>query len=208
MGYFVFQSASGGLFFVERHRGMSAFARLKTRMRGHRCPLVAGAIFAVLLSLGFPSEGQAQVSPPTITNVNPNTGPAAGGTSVTITGTNLNGATAVRPVLAAGSFTVNGATQITATSPAGTGTVDVTVTTPGGTSAPSSADQFGYVSAPTVTGINPITGPPAGGTSVTITGTNLNGATAVRFGDTMTRLLYGQQRNPNHRDFPGWDRDH
>ena len=139
----------------------------------------------MLLSLGFPSEGQAQVSPPTITNVNPNTGPAAGGTSVTITGANLNGATAVNfGGTAAGSFTVNGATQITATSPAGTGTVDVTVTTPGGTSAPSSADQFGYVSAPTVTGINPSTGPPAGGTSVTITGTNLNGATAVRFGGT------------------------
>ena len=82
------------------------------------------------------------------------------------------------------------------------------MTTPGGTSAPSSADQFSYVSAPTVTGINPNTGPPAGGTSVTITGTNLNGATAVRFGGfSQPRLLYDQQRDPNHRDLSGWDRD-
>ena len=38
-------------------------------------------------------------------------------------------------------------TTITADSPAGTGTVDVTVTTPGGTSATSAADQFTYIAA-------------------------------------------------------------
>ena len=42
-------------------------------------------------------------------------------------------------------MTVDSDTQITATSPAGTGTVDVTVTTPAGTSRPASADQFTYV---------------------------------------------------------------
>ena len=148
------------------------------------------------------------MSAPTVTGINPNTGPPAGGTSVTITGTNFNGATAVRfGGNAAASFTVNSATQITATSPAGTGTVDVTVTTPGGTSAPSSADQFSYVSAPTVTSVNPNTGPPAGGTSVTITGTNFTGATAVRFGGTAAGSFSDQQRDPNHRDLAGWDRD-
>jgi hypothetical protein len=66
---------------------------------------------------------------------------------VIITGTNLTGATAVMfGGLAAGSFTVNSATQITATSPAGSaGTVDVTVTTAGGTSTTSSADKFTVV---------------------------------------------------------------
>src|SRR5262249_58045177 len=83
---------------------------------------------------------------------------------------------------AAGSFIVNSTTQITATSPAGIGTVDVTVTTAGGTSAISSGDRFTYVSAPTVTNVNPNTGPTSGGTSVTITGTNFSGATAVRIG--------------------------
>ena len=120
---------------------------------------------------------------PTVTNVNPNTGPPSGGTSVTITGTNFSGATAVRfGSNAAGSFTVNSATQITATSPAGIGTLDVTVTTAAGTSATSSADRFTYAPVPTVTNVNPNTGPPSGGTSVTITGTNFSGATAVRFG--------------------------
>ncbi len=47
---------------------------------------------------------------------------------------------------------MNSATSITATSPAGAGTVDVTVTTAGGTSAISAGDKFTFVSAvvPTV----------------------------------------------------------
>ena len=87
---------------------------------------------------------------------------------MTITGTNFTGATAVKfGVTAAASFTVNSATQITATSPAGSaGAVDITVTTPGGTSATGAADQFTYVTpAPTVTGVAPNSGPTAGGTS-------------------------------------------
>jgi hypothetical protein len=69
-----------------------------------------------------------------------------GGTSVIITGTTLTGATSVKFGAAnAAGFTVNSGTQITATSPAGTGTVDITATTVGGTSATSSADQFTFV---------------------------------------------------------------
>ena len=85
------------------------------------------------------------VSTPSVTALSPNSGPSAGGTSVTVTGTNLSGATAVKfGTLAATSFSVNSATQITATAPAGSGTVDVTVTTSGGTSTTSSADRFTY----------------------------------------------------------------
>ncbi|WP_369125177.1 IPT/TIG domain-containing protein, partial [Cryobacterium sp. RTS3] len=62
------------------------------------------------------------------------TGPATGGTSVVITGTNFTGATAVKFGLSnASGFTVNSATQITATAPSGSGTVDITVVTGGGT---------------------------------------------------------------------------
>jgi hypothetical protein len=83
---------------------------------------------------------------PTVSGVSPSSGPAGGGTSVTLTGAGFSGATAVRfGSAAAGSFTVNSDTQITATSPAGSGTVDVTVTTPGGTSPTGSADRFAYV---------------------------------------------------------------
>ncbi|MFC1910514.1 Ig-like domain repeat protein, partial [Chloroflexota bacterium] len=83
---------------------------------------------------------------PTVTGISPTSGPEAGGSSVTITGTNLSGATAVDfGTSAAASFSVDSATQITATSPAGTGTVDITITTPGGTSDTDSANQFTYV---------------------------------------------------------------
>ncbi|MHA4874905.1 IPT/TIG domain-containing protein, partial [Enterococcus faecium] len=60
---------------------------------------------------------------------------------MTITGTNFTGATAVSfGGTAAASFTVNSATQITATAPTGTGTVDVRVTTAAGTSAINAGD--------------------------------------------------------------------
>ena len=122
-------------------------------------------------------------SAPTVTSVSPNTGPAAGGTRVTIAGTNLSGATSVKFGAAAATITSNTATQIVAVSPAGTGTVDITVTTSAGTSSTSAADQFTYASSgPTVTSISPSTGPASGGTSVTITGTNLGSATSVKFG--------------------------
>jgi Big-like domain-containing protein/IPT/TIG domain-containing protein/putative Ig domain-containing protein/VCBS repeat protein len=124
--------------------------------------------------------------PPTVTSVSPNSGPASGGTLVTVSGTNFTGATAVNFGSApAASFTVNSATSITATSAAGSaGAVDVTVTNTGGTSTTSVADGFTYVSstAPTVTGISPNAGPPSGGTRVIITGSQFTGATAVNFG--------------------------
>jgi hypothetical protein len=98
---------------------------------------------------------------PTVTAVSPTTGPLGGATSVTITGTNLTGASAVKfGSTAATSFTVTSATSITATSPAGSaGAVDITVTSAGGTSPTGSADQFTYA-APTVIGVSPSTGPP------------------------------------------------
>jgi hypothetical protein len=124
------------------------------------------------------------IAPPTVTAVSPNKGPTGGGTVVSITGTNLTGATAVNfGGNAATSMTVNSATLITATSPAGSaGVVDITVITPGGTSATSAADQFTYFARPTVTAVSPTSGVTTGGATVTITGTNLNGATAVSFG--------------------------
>jgi hypothetical protein len=120
----------------------------------------------------------------TVTGISPTSGPAAGGTPVTITGTGFTGATNVSFGKTAGSIVnVISDTQITATSPIGCGTVDVTVTTPGGTSATSTADQFTYTyPLPTVTSISPTSGPAAGGTSVTITGTGFNCATGVSFG--------------------------
>jgi hypothetical protein len=89
--------------------------------------------------------------PPTITSISPTKGSTAGGTSVTITGTAFTGTTVVNfGTTAATSFTFNSATLITATSPADSaGTVDITVTTAGGTSATSTTDQYTYITAPT-----------------------------------------------------------
>jgi YHS domain-containing protein len=126
------------------------------------------------------------VPAPAVASLNQTSGPIGGGTSVTISGANFFGATAVDfGGQAASSFTVNGDESITAVSPPGTaGPVDVTVTTPGGISTINSGDQFTYqtFSAPTVTGVDPPGGLTTGGTTVTVTGTNLSGATAVDFG--------------------------
>jgi RHS repeat-associated protein len=120
------------------------------------------------------------VPAPTITTFSPTSGTP--GTSVTITGTNFTGATAVAfHGTAAASFTVNSATQITATVPNGATTGTITVTTPGGT-ATSSTSFTVNVPAPTITTFSPTSGTP--GTSVTITGTNFTGATAVAFHGT------------------------
>jgi hypothetical protein len=133
-----------------------------------------------------PADQFTYEDPPTVTKVNLNTGPLGGGTSVTITGTNLIGATQVYfGGIPAASYVINGATQITATTPGnGAGTVNIVVTTPVGTSATVPADQYTYEGPPSVTKLSPNTGPLGGGTSVTITGTNLLGATQVYFGGT------------------------
>ena len=133
----------------------------------------------------------AYIAAPTVTAVSPTGGPIAGGTGVVITGTSFTGATAVKfGATAATAFTVNSATQITATSPAGSaGSVDVTVTTPVGTSATSAADQYLYAAAPTVTSVSPTGGPTVGGTPIVITGTNFTGATAVKFGSTVASAV-------------------
>ncbi len=119
---------------------------------------------------------------PAVTGISPNSGSTAGGTKVTLTGTNLQNATGVSFGGTSVKIGSDSSTQITVTSPAGKGTVNVTVTTKGGTSG---AAQFTYtVSAPTLTGISPASGSTAGGTTVTLTGTNLSGATGVSFGGT------------------------
>jgi hypothetical protein len=136
----------------------------------------------VLLSAAGSSSSSGTT--PTVTAVSPSSGAAAGGTSVTVSGTNLTGATAVHFGSIAATFSNVTAGSLTATAPAGSGTVNVTVTTPGGTSATSAADDFAYVASttPTVTSVSPTSGPVAGGNSVTIGGTNLTGATVVKFG--------------------------
>ena len=132
--------------------------------------------------------GSGFAAPPRVTGISVTTGSAAGGTSVTLTGTGFTGATGVSfGARAATRFTVNSSTSITAVSPAEPGgTVDVTVTAAGGTSATSGADQFTFVAVPVVSGVSPNSGTVLGGTAVTITGVRLGAVTSVRFGGTAT----------------------
>jgi alpha-tubulin suppressor-like RCC1 family protein len=127
---------------------------------------------------------------PSVTGLTPNSGAAAGGIGVTIAGTNLTGTSAVHfGSVAATSVTVNSSSSVTAVAPAGTGTVDVTVTTPAGTSATGAADRFSYLQRPTLSKLSPKTGPASGGTAVTLTGTELTGATEVHFGEVATTQM-------------------
>jgi hypothetical protein len=111
---------------------------------------------------------------PTVTSISPSSGQTAGGTTVVITGTNFNGTTGASSVkfgsTNATSYTVDSATQFTATSPAGSeGTVHITVTNGGATSATSSADQFTYDSTPPTPTYNPANG--ATGVAINVTPT-------------------------------------
>jgi hypothetical protein len=127
---------------------------------------------------------------PTVSSVSPNRGPTAGGTAITITGTNFAaGATVTFGGTAATNVVVVSATQITATTPAGSaGAVTVTVTVSGQSG--SLASGFTYALPPTVTGVSPNSGATAGGTAVTITGTNFAaGATATFGGTAATNLV-------------------
>jgi hypothetical protein len=121
------------------------------------------------------------VPPPTITGFTPTSGPA--GTSVTITGTNLTGATDVKfnlTSVGSANYSVDSSTQITATVPSGATTGRISVTTPGGTA--TSSTNFTVVPPPTITSFTPTSGP--AGTSVQITGTGFTGASDVTFGGT------------------------
>jgi uncharacterized protein YhjY with autotransporter beta-barrel domain len=94
---------------------------------------------------------------PTVTLLSPTSGSAAGGASVTLTGTNFTGATGVSfGGTPSSSFTVDSATSITAAAPAhAVGPVDVTVTTAAGTSdTAGTGDDFTYLG---VSGITPTT---------------------------------------------------
>jgi hypothetical protein len=85
------------------------------------------------------------VARPSITSISPKSGPAAGGTKITITGTNLVGLTSAHlGTVLATNLTCPSATTCTVVTPAGTATKDVTVTNAAGKSATSTADRFTY----------------------------------------------------------------
>jgi hypothetical protein len=115
----------------------------------------------------------AYLTGPAVSAITPSSGPSAGGTQVTITGSNFTGVTAVRfGTVAAASYAVDSATQIRAVSPPGqAGSVDVTVTTTGGTSAPSDTARFTFLAstAKVISFDDLVTGGPSAGTLAHVT---------------------------------------
>jgi hypothetical protein len=153
----------------------------------------------VLVGAGSTGGAAAPTPAPVVTSVSPSSG-LIGDVAVRIFGTDFTGATAVSfGAEAAPNFVVEMDTQIVVNSPPGmVGTVDVTVTTPAGTSAASPMDRFTFTapegpssSPPVVTSLSPSSGPapndaPFGDqVAVTVNGSNFIGATAVHFGSVV-----------------------
>ena len=134
-------------------------------------------------------------SVPTITSVSPSSGPATGGTQITINGTNFatSGTIRVGGTQATGITRVS-STQLRATTPAGTaGARDVQVINGNGSSA-TSAGAFTYAATPTtptLTSVSPTSGPTSGGTTITLTGSNfVSGATVRVAGVAATNVVF------------------
>ncbi|WP_405684841.1 IPT/TIG domain-containing protein [Streptomyces sp. NBC_00057] len=120
------------------------------------------------------------IATPAISSIAPNQGSVEGGNTVTLTGTGFSGATSVLFGTVAAAFIAVSATQVTAVAPAApVGTVNVTITTPGGTS---TGVPYTYVAVPVLGSVAPAQGPLAGGNSITLSGTGFTGTTSVRFG--------------------------
>ncbi|MDA8391981.1 MAG: IPT/TIG domain-containing protein, partial [Actinomycetota bacterium] len=174
--------------------------RFRKRLLAAVVPLAGSAILSAT-PWAMPAADASTPPPPpvpAVASVLPSSGPIVGGTQVTIAGTGLGSATAVDFGGNPGSIVSDTATQLVAVTPPGVSTVDVTVTTAGGTSPVSFRDRFGYVALlPTVTSVSPGRGLAAGGTQVVVLGTNLERAIEIFFGnqvgtivsDTSTRIV-------------------
>ena len=146
---------------------------------GRPTPLTSFVCWLLALLLAGPLA-RAQ----TITGFTPASGPV--GTSVTVTGTGLSGATAAFVNGTAGTITgTPTAGSLTFTVGAGSTSGPVSVNTPGGTA--TSGSSFTVVPPPFISSFSPTSGPV--GTRVTVTGTDLNGATAVRVNGTAGTLV-------------------
>lgn len=123
---------------------------------------------------------------PAVTAVSPKKGPSGGGTKVTVTGTGFAGVTGV---LVGGSratqINLLSETSLSAVVPAhAEGTADIQVATANGTTPITAKDHYKYGKpvAPTVTYVSPASGPKAGGTEVTVGGTNFVTGMSFLFG--------------------------
>jgi hypothetical protein len=133
---------------------------------------------------------------PTISSVTPSAGAANCRNTIKVSGTNLAGVTEIRIGASAATIIATTATTVTAITPPGTGTVDVTVTTPDGSTTKTRAYVYGTsgsaATKPTINSITPAYGGFWGGYEVEITGTNLDRVTSVSFGTLISTKIVRQ----------------
>ncbi|HEX8998978.1 MAG TPA: LamG-like jellyroll fold domain-containing protein [Blastocatellia bacterium] len=134
------------------------------------------------LSVALTQSGGATC--PTLSGISPSSG--AVGSTVTITGANFTGVTAVKFASnVSAAFTINSDTQITATVPTGAVTGAITISKTGCNDVQTATFTVTVPPAcPTVSGINPTSG--AVGGSVMITGANFTGVTSVKFASNVS----------------------
>lgn len=126
---------------------------------------------------------------PAITQLSPSHGPSAGGTVVTIFGTGFAAGAVVKFGDQQAFTTAVTETSIIATAPAGAGIVNVSVTVNTNVTASGPQTQYQY-DGPAVTSVLPNAGPPAGGTAITIKGSNFTSASQVLIGNAVVTPVF------------------
>jgi hypothetical protein len=139
------------------------------------------AVTGLATTNGSDATFTTAVCAPTVSTVAPTSGPTLGGTSVVIIGTNLTGASAVSfGGIAASSFTVDSATQITATTPAhAAGALDVVVTTAVGSV--TSVGAFSYALSSQTVSFAPTASVTLGVAPVVLSASSTSGLTSFTF---------------------------
>jgi hypothetical protein len=131
------------------------------------------------------SAAPAPPPPPAVTGIAPATGSTAGGTVVTILGSEFSPSSTVDfGVFSAEQLTFVSPRKLVAKAPShSVATVDVRVIDGSQRSAKSAADHFSYLAPPppVVKKVSPSSGPDFGGTTVIITGTGFTSTSIVKF---------------------------
>lgn len=147
-------------------------------------PAGQGQNVQIFVFVGSQSSNSASFSytAPAITSISPSSGPAAGGTPITINGSNFGTSPVVKfdgVVVSSTADVFTPHNKLYITSPAGFGTAKKIVITAGGQ--PSNSFDFNYAP-PTITSISPTTGPTTGNVPITISGQNFAPGSTVTLG--------------------------
>jgi hypothetical protein len=182
---------NGKYVYLSTDSGVNFAAQTSTSTKAFRsiASSADGGKLAVTVDSGKIWSYSALAPAPTVTSVSPTSGAITGGTQITVTGTGfVDGARVTVGGGTCSNVTVVSATSITCVTPylspptGSVGAKDVKVTNEDN-QFDTATNAFTYVAAPTFTSVSPASGPVAGGTRITITGTDFVA------GDTVT--LYG-----------------